>query len=198
MPDFPRPVLKKKDRLAGWLIIVFSIIVFAGVTALGRMPKPEREFSFDIHLLPMANAIINSCVALLLVAALFAVKARNYVRHRNLMVAAIIFSVFFFILYITYHFLSGEARFGDLNGDGIVDAAEIAAAGGMRTVYFILLSTHILLAGLALPFILYTAYRGLSGEYAKHKKLARFTWPLWFYVAVSGVAVYLMISPYYQ
>ena len=67
MPDFPRPVLKKNDRLAGWLIIIFSIIVFAGVTALGRMPKPEREFSFDIHLLPMANAIINSCVALLLV-----------------------------------------------------------------------------------------------------------------------------------
>lgn len=192
-----RPLLKKNDRLAGWVIILFSIIVFAGVTALGRMPKPDRQFSFDIHLLPMANAIINSCVALLLLAALMAVRKRNFLLHRNLMLTAILFSVFFFVLYITYHFLSGEARYGDLNNDGVVDAAEKLAAGNGRTIYFVLLSTHILLAGLALPFILYTAYRGLSGEYQKHKKLARFTWPVWFYVAVSGVLVYLMISPYY-
>lgn len=193
-----RPLLKKNDRLAGWLIIVFSLVVFAGVTALGRMPKPERSFSFDIHLLPLANAILNTCVALLLIAALIAVKQRRYLLHRNLMLNAIIFSVFFFIIYITYHFLSGEARFGDINHDGIVDAAEKLAAGNSRIIYFVLLSSHILLAGLALPFILYTAYRGLSGEYTRHKKLARFTWPLWLYVALSGVAVYVMIAPYYQ
>lgn len=193
-----RPLLKKNDRLAAWIIISFSILVFIGVTALGRMPKPERDFSFDIHLLPLANAITNSCVTLLLLAALIAVKQKKLLLHRNLMLTAIVFSVVFFVIYITYHFLSGEAKYGDLNGDGIVDAAELIAAGSSRNLYFVLLGTHILLAGLALPFILYTAYRGLSGDYQKHKKLARFTWPVWFYVALSGVLVYVMISPYYQ
>jgi len=193
-----RPLLKKNDRLAGWLIILFSILVFAGVTALGSMEKADRTFSFDIHLLPLANACINSCVTLLLIAAFICVRRKRYVAHRNLMLAAMFLSIFFLVLYITYHFLAGEARFGDLNHDGVVDAAEKITAGSRRLVYFILLSTHILLAGLALPFILFTAYRGLSGEYQRHKRLARITWPVWLYVAISGVLVYLMISPYYN
>ena len=93
--------------------------------------------------------------------------------------------------------LAGDTRFGDINHDGIVTEAEKSGAGSLRIIYYIILGTHIPLAGLILPFILFTAYRALIGEYPEHKKLARITWPVWFYVAITGVAVYLMISPYY-
>jgi putative membrane protein len=94
--------------------------------------------------------------------------------------------------------LAGEAKFGDVNHDGIVDDAEKLAVGSMRIVYLIILATHIILAAVILPFILFTAYRGLTGEFPAHKKIARITWPLWFYVAVTGPVVYFMISPYYN
>ena len=81
--------------------------------------------------------------------------------------------------------------------NGLISDKEKSAAGAARIIYYILLGTHIPLAGIILPFILFTAYRGLTADFAKHKKLARITWPIWFYVAVSGVVVYLMISPYY-
>ena len=106
-------------------------------------------------------------------------------------------SVLFLVTYVLHHLFAGSTWYGDTDKNGIVDAAEKAAAGSMRTLYFVLLGTHILLAGISLPFILFTAYRALSGDYARHRKLARITWPLWFYVAVSGPIVYLMISRYY-
>jgi putative membrane protein len=93
---------------------------------------------------------------------------------------------------------SGETKFGDLNHDGILSWDEKNKAGSLRYVYYAILMTHIPLAGIILPFILFTAYRALSGDYVKHKKLARITWPIWLYVAISGVAVYLLISPYYS
>jgi putative membrane protein len=110
---------------------------------------------------------------------------------------AMVFSILFLVSYITHHLLSGDTRFGDVNHDGITDATEKAAVGGMRTLYFILLATHIFLAAIILPFVLFTAYRGLTGDYVKHKKLSRITWPIWLYVSVTGPVVYMMISPYY-
>ena len=114
------------------------------------------------------------------------------------MYVAMLLSVLFLVSYIAHHLLAGETRFGDADHNGIVSAAELASVKGIRMLYFILLSTHILLASIILPFILYTAYRGMSGEYAKHRKLARYTWPLWLYVSITGPVVYLMISPYYS
>src|SRR5690606_13613132 len=99
--------------------------------------------------------------------------------------------------YIAHHLFAGETRFGDTNHDGLISEEEKSAAGKLRIVYYILLGTHIPLAGIVLPFILFSAYRGLTGDFVKHKKLVRITWPVWFYVAVTGVLVYLMISPYY-
>ena len=113
------------------------------------------------------------------------------------MLTAIILSVFFLVSYICHHLLAGETKFGDINHDGILSADEKLTAGSIRTIYYIILITHIPLAAIILPFILFTAYRSLIGEYEKHKKLARITWPIWFYVALTGVVVYLMISPYY-
>ena len=107
-------------------------------------------------------------------------------------------SVLFLLSYICHHLFAGETIFGETDGIKGLSAAELAAAGNMRTVYLIILITHIPLAGLVLPFILFAAYRALIGEYEKHKKLVRFIWPIWFYVAVTGVIVYLMISPYYN
>jgi putative membrane protein len=109
-----------------------------------------------------------------------------------------VLSILFLVSYICHHLFAGETRFGDLNHDGIISDDEKTTAGSMRMVYYILLITHIPLAGIILPFILFTAYRGLIAEYPRHKKLARITWPIWFYVAVTGVIVYWMISPYYS
>ena len=190
------PVLKKNDRKASWLIIVFSVIVFSAVVLLSKV-KLEGDLGFDVHLFAMINALINSCVTILLVLALLAVKRKKYETHRNLMLTAMVLSVLFLVSYICHHLLAGDTRFGDINHDGIVNEVEKTTAGSLRIIYYIILGTHIPLAGIILPFILFTAYRALTGEYTAHKKLARITWPVWLYVALTGVAVYLLISPYY-
>ncbi len=106
-------------------------------------------------------------------------------------------SAIFLISYILHHLFAGSTFYGDLDRNGVVSELEKEGAGGLRYVYFFLLGTHILLAGISLPFILFTAYRALILENAAHRKLAKITWPMWFYVAVSGPIVYLMISRYY-
>jgi putative membrane protein len=190
-------VWKKNDKKARIIIILFSAVVFAAVMLLSRV-KLNVNLGFDIHLFAKVNAIINSCVAVLLVIALIAVKSKNYTLHRNLMMTAMLLSVLFLISYICHHLFAGETRFGDVDHDGIVSAIEKAAVGSSRMIYYIILGTHIPLAGIILPFILFSAYRALTGEFDKHKKLVRITWPIWFYVAVTGVLVYWMISPYYN
>jgi putative membrane protein len=194
--NFPKPVLEKNDRHAKLLIWSVSILVFIGIAFLSGS-KWDIKINFDPHIFATFNAIVNSCVAILLIAALIAVRSKNYVLHKRIMITAIILSVLFLISYVCHHLLSGETKFGDLNHDGIVSLDEKNAAGSLRYVYYFILITHIPLAGIILPFILFTAYRALSGDYSKHKKLARITWPIWLYVAISGVAVYLLISPYY-
>jgi putative membrane protein len=105
--------------------------------------------------------------------------------------------VLFLISYILHHLFAGEARFGDVNHDGALSETEKLAAGPLRYFYYVFLGTHIVLAGIVLPFILFTAYRALINENAAHRKLAKITWPIWFYVAVTGPVVFLMIRPYY-
>lgn len=176
------PLLKKNDKQARLLIYIVSFVVFAAVAILSRV-KLEVDLGFDVHVFALINAVINSLVSVLLVAALIAVKNKKYVQHKNIMFAAIILSVLFLISYIAHHLLAGDTMYG--------------GEGGIRYVYYFILITHIFLAAIILPFILFTAYRSLTGEYDKHKKLARYTWPLWLYVSVTGVLVYLFISPYY-
>ncbi len=177
-----KPVWKKNDKKAKALIYLFSAIVFIAVVVLGRV-KLNVDPGFDVHIFAALNAVLNSIVAILLLAALVAVKVKRYILHRNLMLAAMVLSILFLVSYICHHLLADSTSYG---GEGIG-----------KTIYYIILLTHIPLAGLILPFILFSAYRGLTGEFAKHKKLVRITWPVWFYVAVTGVVVYLMIKPYY-
>lgn len=189
-------VWQKNDKKARVLIFVFSAIVFSAVVLLSRI-KLEVNLGFDVHLFALVNAVINSCVALLLVVALVAVKRKQYQLHKNLMMVAMVLSILFLVSYICHHLFAGDTRFGDVNHDGVIDDIEKAAVGSSRLIYYIILGTHIPLAGIILPFILFSAYRALTGEFDKHKKLVRITWPVWFYVAVTGVVVYWLISPYY-
>jgi len=175
--------LKKNDIKAKWLIGVFSFVVFAVVVALGKI-KLDINVGFDVHIFATINAIINSLVAVVLIAALMAIKQQKYLLHKKLMLSALVLSLLFLVSYIAHHLLGGETKFG---GEGFV-----------RTLYFIILSTHIFLAAIILPFILFTTYRALVAEFPAHKKLAKITFPLWLYVAVTGPVVYLMISPYYH
>jgi putative membrane protein len=178
------PTIKRNDKQAKLLIGIFSFVVFAVIVSLGAIPKLNVNLGFDPHVFASANAIINSLVAICLVTAYVAVRRKQYLQHKKLMFAAMYLSIAFLVSYIAHHLLAGETKFG---GTGVI-----------RYIYFALLSTHILLAAVILPFILFTAYRGLTGEYEKHKKLSKYTWPLWLYVAITGPLVYLMISPYYQ
>ncbi len=189
--------ITKNDKKARVFIFTVSIIVFVAVVILSKV-KLEVDLPFNVHVFATANALINSLVALLLIAGLVAVKQQKYALHKKIMLAAIVLSVLFLISYIAHHLLAGETRFGDINHDAVLSDDEKIRAGGLRTFYYFILLTHIPLAAVTLPFILFTAYRGLTGEYDKHKKLTRITWPVWFYVAITGVIVYLMISPYYQ
>jgi putative membrane protein len=190
------PVIRKNDRTARILILTVSLIVFIAVTALSKI-SVDVNLPFSIHFFAKLNAIINSMVALLLIAGLWMVRSRNYIAHKRIMLFAMSLSVIFLLSYIAHHLLADQTRFGDLDHNQVVSESEKALVGGWRTFYYVLLLTHIPLAGIVLPFILFTAYRALTGEFVKHKKLSRFTWPVWFYVAVSGVVVYLMIQPYY-
>jgi putative membrane protein len=191
------PVMKKNDQQAKWLIGIFSVVVLAAVIFLSKFTLAV-ELPFDKHIFALVNALLNATVAVLLLAALIAVKQKNYTAHKNIMLTALLLSVLFLVSYIAHHLFAGETKFGDTNHDGILSAAELAVLGNTRGLYFILLATHIILAATSLPFILFTAYRGLTGEYEDHKRKAKRMWPIWFYVAVTGPMVYMMIKPYYS
>ena len=191
------PTLKKNDKKARLFIYTVSFVVFAAVIFLSKY-KLDVDLGFNVHVFAKANAVINSIVAVLLLTGLFSVKQKKYELHKKIMLTAISLSVLFLLSYIAHHLLAGDTKYGDLNHDGILSIDEKALAGNLRMFYYFILITHIPLAAIILPFILFTAYRALTGEYDKHKKLVRITWPVWFYVAVTGVLVYRMISPYYS
>jgi putative membrane protein len=176
-------VLKKNDTQAKWVIGIFSFVVFTVIIILSNF-KLNLNLGFNVHIFATFNAIINTLIAILLVVAFIAVKNKKYILHKNLMLLALVFSILFLVSYIAHHLLAGETKFG--------------GTGAIKVIYLIILFTHIFLAAIILPFILFTAYRALTAEFPLHKKIARYTWPLWMYVAVTGPIVYLFISPYYK
>lgn len=176
------PLIEKNDKKYKVLIGIFSFVVFAVVVILGRV-KLEVDLGFDVHIFAAINAVINSLVSVMLIAGMIAIKQRKYEQHKKIMFTAMILSIIFLVSYIAHHLLAGDTKFG---GEGFI-----------RPVYYVILITHIFLAAIILPFILFTAYRAMIAEWPAHKKLARITWPIWLYVSITGVVVYLMISPYY-
>lgn len=179
-----KPAFKKNDFKARILIGVFSIVVFSIIVLLGQYHLVDVKLGFNAHIFAAISAVVNSIVSILLIVGLLTVKKKKYLLHKRVMLLAMVLSIVFLVTYIAHHLLCGDTKFG---GDGSI-----------RIVYYILLSTHIFLAAIILPFILFTSYRALTGEYDKHKKLARITWPIWLFVSVTGPIIYLMISPYYK
>jgi putative membrane protein len=184
--DMLKPLFKKNDSLAYWIIGILSVVVFGAVVMLRQDAVKgiaKMDLGFSPHIFAKINAVINGAVSVLLVMGFVLVKQRKLEAHRAVMLTCIILSTLFLVSYIAHHLLAPETKFG---GEGAV-----------RYFYLTMLASHIILAAVILPFILFTSYQSLSGDYAKHKKIARVTFPIWLYVSVTGVLVYLMISPYY-
>jgi putative membrane protein len=176
------PILTKNDRLARWLIILASAVVFLTIALLGRV-EISVGGAFDVHIFAKFNAVINSLVSLLLIFGVVTVRQKKYRLHKRTMLAAMLLSILFLVSYICHHLFAGDTKFGGV--------------GSIRYAYYFILITHIFLAAIILPFILFTTYRAMIAEWPRHRRMAKITWPIWLYVSVTGVVVYLMISPYY-
>lgn len=187
---------KPNDKKAYWLIGIFSTVVFLAVTVLDRITL-DVDLGFNPHLFATLSAGVNSLVSVLLLVGLYLIKQKKFEAHKKTMMVTMVLSVLFLVFYIAHHLFAGETKFGDVDHDGLLSALEKDAAGSLRYVYYAIISTHIILAGVVMPFVLLSAYRALIGQFPAHKKLVRYTFPIWLYVAVTGVIVYWMISPYY-
>ncbi|MAP81896.1 MAG: hypothetical protein CL526_12515 [Aequorivita sp.] len=161
-------------------IWILSILIPIAVAVLFTVKIPGVD---RLGFLPPIYATINALTAIILVVAVYQIRKGNRKLHENLMKTAIVFSALFLMMYVAYHMTSDSTKFG---GEGLI-----------KYVYYFILITHILLSIVVIPFVLITYVRGITGQFFKHRKIARITFPLWLYVAVSGVIVYLMISPYY-
>lgn len=179
-------------------IIAVSIIIPVAVALLFTVKLKDFGINVEpLSFLPPIYAGINAVTALFLIMGVLAIKNGNRKVHERMMTLAIACSVIFLVMYVAYHMTADSTKFGDVNSDGLLDAVELANAGSMRTVYFFILISHIVLSVAIIPLVLFTYVRALAERFDKHKKLAKITFPIWLYVAVTGVVVYLMISPYY-
>jgi len=184
------------DRLYFRAILGISIAIPVVVAVLLYIPGIKS--SLDVSFLPRLNAMINSTVSVLLVAGYIAIRNKKITTHRSLMLTAFFLSGLFLISYVVYHLISPDStKFGDINHDAVLSPEEAVAAGSVRYIYYFVLLTHILLSTAIVPMVLTTIYRAYSQNFQKHRKLARWTFPLWLYVSVTGVVVYLLIAPYY-
>ncbi len=161
-------------------ITIVSIVIPIAVAALFGIKIPNVE---PLAFLPPIYATINGITAILLIASVIAIKKGNKKLHEQLNTTAIVCSALFLVMYVAYHMTSNSTTFG---GEGVI-----------RYIYFFILITHILLSIVIIPFVLFTFMRAKLGQFPQHKKIAKITFPLWLYVAITGVIVYLMISPYY-
>jgi len=187
------------DKFIFRFIAAVSVFVFVVVLVLNRhlIPAPSVVPSF-VQYLPKLNAILNGTCSVLLLVSLYCIRQKNITAHKRINILTFCLSSLFLVSYILFHYLMPETIYGDLNGDGILSDMERAAVGPARTMYLVLLTSHIILAAAVLPLILLSFYRGLQMQVEKHKKLVRWAFPIWLYVTITGVIVYLLISPYYH
>jgi putative membrane protein len=189
---------KAVDEKYNKLIVAVSIIIPVAVAILFGVKL--KDFGYDVEplsFLPPIYATTNGITAVLLVAAVIAIKNSKRRVHQILMTSAIALSVAFLVMYVAYHMTADSAVFGDLNHNGILEESEKDSIGSLRIVYLLILVTHIILSIAIIPMVLITYVRAIAQKFDKHKKISRITFPIWLYVAVTGVVVFLMISPYY-
>lgn len=185
--------LEKKLNVAAWIVTV-AVLGLVGLMRRVKIPLPE---GLDLSFLPPFHATLNALTAVFLLIALYFIKQKKIQQHRNSIYVAITLSVLFLLSYVAYHFTSPETLFGDANHDGMVSDLEKAAVGGTRSFYLILLLSHITLAAGIFPFILFTFIRAFTNQIDRHRKMARWVFPLWLYVAITGPICYYMLIPYY-
>ncbi len=142
--------------------------------------------------------MLNGSCSLLLMASLWAIKNKNIQLHKKLNLTAFLFSSLFLLSYVTAHYFIPDTIYGDVNHNHMLDTDELASVSSIRPVYLVILLSHIFLAVLVLPLILLSFYYGLKDDRVKHKKLTRFSYPIWLYVTITGVVVYAFIAPYYN
>ena len=171
------------DKAIFRLVWGVSIFVFVVVVLLQSKLVTWQVIPAWVLFLPKLNAIINACCSILLMTSFYYIKRGDVGTHKKLNIITFILSALFLVSYIIYHSTGNEARFG---GQGVV-----------RPIYFFILITHIILAALVLPLVLLSFYRGMKMQVTKHRKLARWSFPIWLYVTLTGVVVYLMMAPYY-
>ncbi len=179
-------------------IILVSIVIPVVVAVLFSVKL--KDFGIEVEplsFLPPIYASINGLTALFLIMGVIAIKNGNRKVHERFMTTAIACSVIFLVMYVAYHMTADSTVYGDIDGNRILDSTEEINAGSMRSVYLFILLSHIALSIIIIPLVLITYVRALANRFDKHKKIAKITFPLWLYVAVTGVVVYLMISPYY-
>ena len=197
--DTKNALNKQNDKTVFKIVMAVSALICIVVVVLNQklIPVPDSFPSF-IYKLPLLNAFLNGSCSLLLMASLWAIKKRNFDLHKKLNLTAFLLSSLFLISYVTAHYFIPDTKFGDTDHNEILDATELTAVSGIRTIYLIILLSHIFLAVVVLPMILLSFYYALKDDRIKHKKITRFSYPIWLYVTITGVVVYLMISPYYS
>ena len=175
--------MKEKDIFR--TIFSISVLICIAVIILNQkiLPRPENIPDF-VKSLPLLNAFINGTCTVLLLTSLYFIKRKKITIHKQINITAFVLSSFFLISYITFHWLMEETKFPPDNP--------------LRPVYLFILITHIILAAIVLPLVLISFYRGLNMQVPQHKKIVRWSYPIWLYVTTTGVIVYLMISPYYK
>ena len=170
-------------RLAKQLSIVAWIITAIVLILVGMMRRVKIDTGMDFSMLPAINAFLNTCTAIVLMIAYYYIRRKQIERHRRMIYVALILSALFLIGYVLYHFTTPETSY--------------CKEDWTKTLYYVVLISHIVLAAIIFPFVLFTFIRGYTGQYARHRRMARWVFPVWLYVAISGPVVYLLLAPCY-
>lgn len=179
------------------LIVIVSIAIPAIVAFMFFKTSTIPEENDWYYLLPHLNAVINGLTVILLLTGYVFIKTGNIRMHRNCMTAAFVMGLMFLTSYLVFHFNTPTTIFGDSNQDGLLAVEEAQRIGSMRSIYLAILLSHIILAAIVVPFILFSIYFALSDKLIRHKQTVKFTMPVWLYVSVSGLVIFYLVSPYY-
>lgn len=190
---------KQNDKTVFKIVLSISALICVVVVVLNQklIPVPN-SFPHFIYKLPMLNAFLNGSCSILLMASLWAIKKRNFELHKKLNLTAFLLSSLFLLSYVIAHYFIPDTIFGDVNHNHVLEINEMQMVSGIRAIYLVILLSHIFLAVIVLPLILLSFYYALKDDRVKHKKITRFSYPIWLYVTVTGVIVYSMIAPYYN
>ncbi|MDP4679361.1 MAG: DUF420 domain-containing protein [Cyclobacteriaceae bacterium] len=189
--------MMKSNKKALVTIIIVSVLIPVAVGVLLFSPYKISSDATWIRALPSFNAFINGITAVLLLMGRYFINIDKRGWHKRTMELSFFLGSLFLISYIIYHSNVPSVSYGDSNGNGVLEDKELLDIGRWRFFYLTFLLSHISLSVVVVPFVLFAFYYALSENFEKHLKIVKYTWPIWFYVCVSGVLVYFMISPYY-